>query len=336
MSLRISAVMLVRDSAATVERAILSVRPSVDEVAVLDTGSVDDTLAIVKRLATAPGAPIRLHEWAWRDDYGAAYQVASDAASYDWIFCLDSDEVLVLSAASVVGRLVAQADEMGIEHVITLIDAADTLNPKNPIIWWHNRLHRRHAGKWEGVTHEIFRPDYSRGEQSLLTANYEQLYIRHLKRKSREVGNYDLILLERAAALSNMPPRTLFYLGCELALHGRHVEAAYAFERYVSEGHDQAEDEVNFWAMEALGHAARLHRYTCNYPRADRLEMECYASYKQAIRARRPHREARRLFCEIGSRFKLSAEPTSASPWVLQQDAPFVMDSRLFWAGMYT
>lgn len=82
-------VVIARNEAATIARLLASVRPFVDEMLVMDTGSDDDTV----RLAEAAGA--RIARFTWIDDFSAARNAALDAAGADWHVVLDADEWLI-------------------------------------------------------------------------------------------------------------------------------------------------------------------------------------------------------------------------------------------------
>lgn len=82
-------VVIARDEAAHIERLLRSVKPWVDEMLVLDTGSTDATPA----LAAACGA--RVEHFRWCDDFSAARNAALDLAAADWHLVLDADEWLI-------------------------------------------------------------------------------------------------------------------------------------------------------------------------------------------------------------------------------------------------
>lgn len=85
---RVALVMIARNEAAGIGRALASARPWVDEMWVLDTGSTDDTMA----LARAAGA--RVAQAPWPHDFAAARNQALDLARADWHLILDGDEWL--------------------------------------------------------------------------------------------------------------------------------------------------------------------------------------------------------------------------------------------------
>lgn len=91
---RVALVMIVRDEAPRISRAIHSLKPWVDECVVLDTGSRDDTVA----LAQAAGA--RVGHFVWCDDFAAARNAALELAGADWHVVLDADEWLSSGGAS--------------------------------------------------------------------------------------------------------------------------------------------------------------------------------------------------------------------------------------------
>lgn len=85
---RLSLCMIVRDCAEVLRDCLESVAPWVDEVIIVDTGSNDDT----RDVASHYGA--RLFEFPWCDDFSAARNESLRHATGEWIFWMDSDDVL--------------------------------------------------------------------------------------------------------------------------------------------------------------------------------------------------------------------------------------------------
>ena len=85
---RLALVMIARDEARSIVRALESARPHVERMIVLDTGSVDDT----RTLAEAAGAEV--FDFAWRDDFAAARNAALGHSDAAWNLILDADEWL--------------------------------------------------------------------------------------------------------------------------------------------------------------------------------------------------------------------------------------------------
>jgi len=85
---RLSATIIVKNNQNTIRACIESLLPWMDEINVVDTGSTDETPEICKAL----GAKVYYHTWP--DSFAAARNYALDYASGEWIFWMDSDDVL--------------------------------------------------------------------------------------------------------------------------------------------------------------------------------------------------------------------------------------------------
>ena len=86
--LRLSLCMIVRDNERTLEAALSSIRPWVDEMVVVDTGSHDRT----REIARALGA--RVFDCPWCDDFSAARNESLRHARGEWLFWMDSDDTI--------------------------------------------------------------------------------------------------------------------------------------------------------------------------------------------------------------------------------------------------
>ena len=83
----ISAIVLTKNSAKTLEATLRSLSPFAD-VVVYDTGSEDDTLQIAR---TFPY--VRIEQGPFLG-FGATHNEAAKRALFDWILSIDSDEVV--------------------------------------------------------------------------------------------------------------------------------------------------------------------------------------------------------------------------------------------------
>jgi len=86
--MKISLCTIVRDEESSLPRCLASVKNAVDELCIIDTGSIDRTVEI----ARASGA--RVEEIPWPNDFSAARNASLDLATGDWILVLDADEEL--------------------------------------------------------------------------------------------------------------------------------------------------------------------------------------------------------------------------------------------------
>ena len=115
--------MIVRDEEARLGDCLESVRGLVDEIVVVDTGSVDETVAVAKR----HGA--RLGHFEWCDDFSAARNTSLAMASGDWVMWLDADDLMPAEYHGEIRRLIRQGtdrsyffvlDDQGYENVSCL------------------------------------------------------------------------------------------------------------------------------------------------------------------------------------------------------------------------
>jgi glycosyltransferase involved in cell wall biosynthesis len=276
----VAASLIVRDAAETLERCLASVRPHVDEVCVLDTGSTDGTLALLDRLAGEPGPPLRVESAVWQDDFAAARErsFALVAPAHDWILWIDDDDELV--GGDNVRAIVARAKAAGAAAVLAAYD--HHARPDGTSHYdWSFRIVRRGTGRWEGVVHEHWRgPD----PRQAVVAHPAALRWRHFRREQRP-GHY-LHLLERATSDPARTPRAWFYLGRELMLSDRE-RAAKALETYLERGDDAIEGRWNPFRVAALNALAELYASRGDLERGRRTEAarRAYLSeYQAAVR----------------------------------------------------
>ena len=91
----IALVMIVRDEAAVIERCLRSCLPIVDSYCICDTGSSDDTIAIIERCCAAAGVPGMVHQRDWVDfGHNRTESMALARGSADWLFTIDADMTL--------------------------------------------------------------------------------------------------------------------------------------------------------------------------------------------------------------------------------------------------
>ena len=142
---RVALVLIARDEARAIERCLTSVRPWVDEMVVLDTGSVDDTPAIAARCGA------RVTHFSWIDDFSAARNAALDRTDADWCLVLDADEWIAAGGEALAAMRDAEPDFVGQLNVVSLVDGGSGRVDRAPS--WLSRLLPRGV-RYEGRVHE--------------------------------------------------------------------------------------------------------------------------------------------------------------------------------------
>ncbi|MGD8447496.1 MAG: glycosyltransferase family 2 protein, partial [Desulfobacterales bacterium] len=80
--------MITRNEEQFLQRCLDSVQGIVDEIVVVDTGSVDRTIGIARSFCA------RIYHFEWTEDFSAARNFSLSKANGDWIFSLDADETI--------------------------------------------------------------------------------------------------------------------------------------------------------------------------------------------------------------------------------------------------
>ncbi len=90
----ITAFMIVKNEEKLLPRCFESMRGVVDELAILDTGSTDGTVAVIER--EAAGGHFNRVQWDHHEfhDFGSARQANLDLVTTEWALWMDADEIL--------------------------------------------------------------------------------------------------------------------------------------------------------------------------------------------------------------------------------------------------
>ncbi len=84
----ISLCMIVKNEERVLARCLDSVADLVDEIVIVDTGSLDKTKEIAAKYTD------KIYDFAWVDDFGAARNFAFSKAGMEYVYSADADEVL--------------------------------------------------------------------------------------------------------------------------------------------------------------------------------------------------------------------------------------------------
>jgi glycosyltransferase involved in cell wall biosynthesis len=103
----LSLALIVKNEARCLARCLRSVQGAVDEIVVVDTGSVDDTARIAR------GFQAKVADFAWVDDFSAARNFALAQTTGDWILVLDADEHASPALAAELRSFIANRPAIG-------------------------------------------------------------------------------------------------------------------------------------------------------------------------------------------------------------------------------
>lgn len=266
--MELSLCMIVRDEEQSLGRCLESVRGAVDEIVILDTGSVDGTREVARRFTD------RVYDYVWQDDFAAARNASFSYARKPFILWLDADDVLESTEREKLIALKARLDER-VDAVMMPYHCACDENGEPALIFERERIVRRGAGfVFSGVVHEAM----------AVSGNviHEDIIVRHMgghgaRSSGRNLAIYELWL----ARGRKMTPRDQYYYARELMDCGQTARAEQAFDVFLQREDGWMENRVDAYVqrarcLTALGRRkeareALLHALSCGAPRAEAL-----------------------------------------------------------------
>jgi glycosyltransferase involved in cell wall biosynthesis len=216
----IALVMIARDEARCIERCLRSAAAHVDEMCVLDTGSVDDTASLAKHCGA------RVVPWSWRGDFAAARNAALGQTGCDWRLMLDADEWIQGGAASLQGYRQAASAHIGLVRVDSLIEVPQGGTQSAPS--WVPRLLPRGVG-YVGRVHEQPLSALPRQRLALQVAHDGYLPMQMARKRGR---NRELLV--QALQAEPQDAYLQYQLGKDFEVHGDHAAAEPWYARAMS------------------------------------------------------------------------------------------------------
>ena len=213
---KVALVLIARNEAARIVRALASAANCVDELFVLDTGSTDATVA----LARSAGA--RVARFDWCDDFAAARNAALELADADWNVVVAADEWIAEAGVELLALRHAAPEFVGALRVDSQFDTPG--GPSTAPSWLPRVLPR--GVRYEGRVHE--HPRHQLPVRRLATVLAHDGYRADaLKSKAgRNAG-----LLARALAQAPGDAYLHYQMGKDHDVYERYAEACTHFAR---------------------------------------------------------------------------------------------------------
>lgn len=328
--------LIARDEEATLPRLLASVEGAVDEVALVDTGSTDGTVAAFEAWGRAhPEVACRLDRFTWVDDFAAARAHADGLLRSAWHLWADCDDVVVGAAAL---RTLAAAAEPDVGGFSCAYDYSGT--GAGDHVLHRERLVRAGAGRWRGRIHET---QEVTGRLVPVDASVVRWVHHddggadgHLQGASRQERDAAILLEEVRADPADA--RAWFYLAQTERDLGRLAPALEAYERRIALG---GWDEEVFWSRYQ---AASLRAQLDDWPgglaglvaawesrpwRLEPLHELCWR-----LRLRGEHHTAY-AFARAGVGRPEPDDALFVARWVWRWGMEFELSISSWWAGAY-
>lgn len=231
----ISLCMIVRDEEDVLARCLDSVKDVVDEIIVVDTGSVDSTKEIAYRYTD------QVYDFVWCDDFSAARNYAFAQGTKEYLFWLDADDVLPETSKTALLQLKKTLDPDTSVVTMPYHMAFDEMG-KPRFAFKRERLIKKDAGfAWVGAVHEVI--SYS-GK-----VVHSDVVVEHRKLKQGDPDRNLHIFEKQLARGVEFSPRERFYYARELFYHKRYTEAIQEFETFLQMPTAWLENKLDAYRM---------------------------------------------------------------------------------------
>lgn len=247
---KISACLIVRDAELTLEPCLLSLRPHVDEIVIVDTGSTDSSAAIGQKHADkwerytgCNRNPLTGQEEDNIWDFADARNRSFALASHDWAFWADADDVI--EGAQTLRGAAANAPPGPFAYLIPYEYSYDGAGRPTCIHWRERLIRNPHDMVWTTPCHEVCvaKTGGMAHDQlhSVLIKHRAQWAAAQPGAKAREPRRNLRILEAYLRRNGEGDPRAMYYCGVEYARHGEFGKARQMLRRYT---------EISGWSDE--------------------------------------------------------------------------------------
>jgi glycosyltransferase involved in cell wall biosynthesis len=219
--MRVSAALIVKNEERLLPRCLSSIRPHVDEIVVVDTGSTDQTLDVARRFSD------RVMTCTWRRDFSKARQHAFDHATGDWIFWVDADDV-VTNAERIRPAVESAPPDVKALYWKYVVGRDEYGN--STCEFWRERCVRNDGSfRWAGRVHEVLVPRAAGN-----TLRVDDIVVYHLPehKPDRSRRNLDILREEYSRTRHHPSSRLLLNLANEYADLGETATAIDFFLKY--------------------------------------------------------------------------------------------------------
>lgn len=193
-----------------------------DEVFVLDTGSTDNTVKLLKEL----GAKVTVKEIKpWRFDVARNESLKLVPDDYDICVCMDIDEVISKGWRNELEKIWKN----GINHLRYNYNWSHDKNNKPIVNFYIEKIHSRHNFTWTHPVHEVLK--FTGNKEIWFTT--DNITVDHYPDNTKSRSSY-LPLLELSVKENPDDDRNVHYLGREYMYYGKYNDAIDTLIKHLS------------------------------------------------------------------------------------------------------
>ena len=215
----ISLCMIVKNEEKHIARCLDSVAQLVDEIIIVDTGSVDRTIEIVSNYTS------KVYSYLWKDDFSDARNYSFSKASMDYCMWMDADDILEETEKDKFLQL-KQTLSLDVDIVMMKYNTSFDEAGKPSFSYFRERWIKNCSQyRWLGAVHEVIPPSGN--------IVYSDIAISHKKINAgdpdRNLNIYRKVLAEG----KHLDSRQQYYYGRELYYHKQYEEAVSVLEQFL-------------------------------------------------------------------------------------------------------
>ena len=285
--IELSLCMIVRDEEKVLKRCLESVHEVVEEIIIIDTGSVDRTMEI------AAAYTDKIYTMPWKNDFSAARNFAFSKAGKEYLLWMDADDVLPACEKAKLIALKKQISETDADCVMLPYDAAFDTQGRAVFTYERERIVRNcPQARWQGRVHEVI-PPFGK-------ILHGQVHLEHRK-EAQEYSERNLQIYEQMRQDGvSLDAREQFYYARECYYHKKYAKAVIWFWKFLYNEAGWVENKIE---------ACRF-LYLCLMELE--AEKEAVAALLQGLLLAPPNGE---LCCTLGQYFWQKGEWKQATFW---------------------
>lgn len=220
--------MIVKNEIKVLERVLSVAHQFADKIVVVDTGSTDGTIELIKKYNA------EYFHYDWNNNFGEARNFAFSKATTDYIMWLDADDIVSESEIEKINIFKQNSDDV---DTLMCKYVMNTDQDGNPLFWFYRERIVKNCklAKWEGAIHEVITP-FGKVVHSDIT-------VLHSPVNSHTKRNLSIFrqMLKNGEQLNT---RNLFYYARELFYAGHYKKSLTVFNKYLAKGDCFPPDKV--------------------------------------------------------------------------------------------
>lgn len=171
----ISVIIICKNEEKVIRRCVTAILHDItsnDELIIIDTGSTDGTLKILGEFKT-----IKVHHFEWNDNFADARNFGISKASKEWLFFIDSDEMMVKNSIEHLREMIKKVSQCSAEDE-EVVFSPKVINTDDSIVYNAGRILKNNGHlKFYGCVHEY--PNTIDKNVRLVTLKLPDVIVRH-------------------------------------------------------------------------------------------------------------------------------------------------------------